>query len=167
LQDALILVDKDGLFQAFQHELRSWRWEPLQDAANRYASQQLVELSETILRLLRALRFKDTVTQVQRIVHHVLPTVTEAVAVQRGLLIRNRYVQRVQEDIGVNSLWTQLYMHAAGAPLHGESLVLEERSRAAIQLYQETVRLLQSALLPEHRTTIDALLRMLDQRLQE
>ncbi len=95
-------------------------------------------------------------TQVQRIVHHVLPTVTEAVA-----------VQRVQEAVEVDSLWTQLYMHAAGAPLHEESLVLEARSRAAIRLYQETVRLLQSALVPEHRTTIDLLLRMVDQQRDE
>jgi predicted nucleotidyltransferase len=167
LQDALILVDKEGIFQTFQHELRSWRWEPLQDAANCYASQQLVELSETILRLLRALHFEDMVTQVQRIVHHVLPTVTDAVAVQGGLLMRNRYVQRVQEAIGADSLWTRLYMHAAGAPLHEESLALDARSRAAIRLYQETVRLLQSALVPEHRTTIDVLLRLVDQQLHE
>lgn len=167
LQDAQILVDKEGRFQAFQQELRSWRWEPLQEVANRYVSQQLTELSETILRLLRALRSGDTVTQIQRIVHHVLPTVTEAVAVQRGLLIRSRYLQRVQEDVGVDSLWTRLYMHAAGAPLRQESLALAARSRATLQLYQETVRLLQSALLPEHQVTIQELLRVVNQQLDE
>jgi predicted nucleotidyltransferase len=167
LQDALILVDKEGVFQAFQQELRTWRWAPLQDAANRYASQQLVELSETILRLLRALRFGDTVTMIQRIMHHILPTVTETVAVQRGLLIRNRYVQHVQESVGVDSLWTKLYMHAAGVPLHEESLDLEARSQAALRLYQETVRLLYPALLTEHRETIDVLLGMVDQQLDE
>lgn len=167
LQDAVILLDKEGIFRTFQQELLSWRWEPLQEAANRYASQQLVELSETVLRLLGALRFGHTVTQVQRIVHHILPTVTEAVAVQRGLLIRNRYVQQVQELLGGDSRWTQLYMHAAGAPLHGESLALEARSRAALRLYQETVRLLQHALLPEHQATIEVLLRVVDQQLDE
>lgn len=162
LQDALILIDKESVFQAFQQELRSWRWEPLQEAANRYASQQLVELSETVLRLLRALRFGDTLMQIQRIIHHILPTVTEAVAVQRGLLIRNRYVQRVQEAVGVDSRWTHLYMHAAGVPLQGESLSLEVRSRAALGLYQETVQLLWHALLPEHQATIDQLLWMVN-----
>lgn len=167
LQDARILLDKEGIFQAFQQELHSWHWEPLQGAANRYVSQQLVELSETVLRLLRARRFGDTVTMIQRIVHHILPTVTEAVAVQKGLLIRNRYVQRVQEAVGGDSLWTQLYMHAAGAPLHEESLDLKDRSRAALRLYQETVRLLQPALLAEHRETIDVLLGIMNQQLNE
>jgi predicted nucleotidyltransferase len=167
LQDAIILIDKEGIFQAFQQELRDWSWEPLQERANRYVSQQLVELSETILRLLGALHVGDMVTQVQRIVHHILPTVTEAIAVQQGLLIRNHYVQQVQTFLGVDSRWTQLYMHAAGVPLSGESLALEARSRAAIRLYQETVRLLQRALLPEHQETIDVLLRMVDQQLDE
>jgi predicted nucleotidyltransferase len=168
LQDALILIDKEGIFQAFQQELRaSWQWEPLQEAANRYVSQQLVELSETMLRLLRGLRLDDPVMQIQRIVHHVLPTVTEAIAVQRGLLIRNRYLQRVQEAVGKDSRWTQLYMQAAGVPLHDESLVLPVRSRAALRLYQETVHLLRSALLAEHRATIDVLLGMIDQQLDE
>lgn len=167
IQDATLLLDKDGAFQSFQEEIRNWRWEPLQDAADRYASQTLVELSETILRILGALHYQDAVTLVQRIIHHVLPNVTKAIAVQRGMLIRKHYVQQVQETVGENSPWTLLYMHAAGVPVQEEATTIEARGRATLRLYQETVRLLQGALLPEHRETIEVLLRMVHQRLDE
>lgn len=167
IQDASILFEKDETFRAFQQEIRNWRWEPLQEAANSYASQTLVELSETILRLLGALQFQKTVTLIQRIIHHVLPNVTRAIAVQRGMIIRNHYVQQVQETLGVNSLWTRFYMQAAGVPIHEEASSIEARSIAALRLYQETVRLLQPVLHPEHRETIEVLLRMVDQCLDE
>lgn len=167
IQDAIILRDKDGMFRAFQEEIRDWRWEPLQDAANRFASQALVELSETILRILGALQHHDTVTLVQRLLHHVLPNLTKAVAVQKGMLIRNQYLQQVQEEMGVHSLWTRWYMHAAGVLTHAETMTIETRGRAALSLYQETAQLLQKVLVPEHRETIEVLLRLIDQCLNE
>jgi hypothetical protein len=167
IQDATILLDKDGAFRSFQEEIRNWGWEPLQGAADRYASQTLVELSETILRILGALQSQDTVTLVQRIIHHVLPNVTKAIAVQRGMLIRKHYVQQIQETVGGNSRWTRLYMHAAGVPVQEEATTIEARGRATLCLYQETVRLLQGALLPEHKETIEVLLRMVHQCLDK
>lgn len=168
IRDAHILLDKDETFRAFQQETLHWRWEPLQEAANRYASQVIVELSETILRTLGALQFQRTVMLVQRIILHILPGVTKAIAVQRGILIQgNNYLQQVQETLGVNSVWTRSYMHAAGMAVDGVSTTIEARSIAAIRLYQETVRLLQPHLLPEHRETVEVLTTMVDQMLDE
>lgn len=166
IQDAHILLDKHGTFQAFQQEARNWRWEPLQEAANRYAGQVVVELSETILRLLGALQLQRTVMLVQRILLHVLPGVTQAIAVQRGILIRgNNYLQQVQETVGMDSIWTRSYMHAAGVVVDGAPSTIEARGRAALQLYRETVRLLHPHLLPEHRETVEVLMTIVNQRL--
>ncbi len=138
IQDAHILLDKDGTFRAFQQETLNWRWEPLQEAANRYASQLIVELSETILRTLGALQFQRTVMLVQRIILHILPGVTKAIAVQRGILIKgNTYLQQVQETLGVDSAWTRYYMHVAEIAIDGIPTTMEARSIAAIWLYQE------------------------------
>src|SRR5712692_6266250 len=143
IQDARILLDKQGTFRAFQQETRNWRWEPLQATANHYASQVIVELSETILRTLGALQLQKTVMLVQRILLHILPGVTRAIAVQRGMLIRgNNYLQQVQETLGIDSAWTRFYMQAAGMAVNGLPLPIEARSIAALRLYQETVRLL-------------------------
>lgn len=168
IQDAHILLDKNGIFHAFQQETRTWQWEPLQEAANHYASQVIVELSETILRTLGALQFQKTVMLVQRIILHILPGVTNAIAVQRGILIKgNNYLQQVQEVVGSDSLWTRSYMHAAGIGVDDVPNTIEARSIAALRLYQETVRLLHSHLLPEHRETVEVLTTMVDQMLDK
>jgi predicted nucleotidyltransferase len=168
IRDAHILLDKDGAFRAFQQEAFNWQWEPLQEAANRYASQVMVELSETILRTLGALRFQRTIMLVQRIFLHILPGVTKAIAVQRGILIKgNNSLQQIQETLGTDSLWTYHYMLAAGIAAEGVSTALEARSIAALLLYKETVRLLHSSFLPEHNETIEILLKMVDQILDE
>jgi predicted nucleotidyltransferase len=169
IRDARILLEKDNTFRAFQQEvLNHWTWGPLQGAANTYAGQLLTELSETILRTLGALRFQRTIMLVQRIILHILPGVTKAIAVQRGILIRgNNSLQQIQETLGTESAWTRNYMHAAGMATDGVSNTIEARSIAAIQLYQETVRLLHPHLLPEHRKTVEVLMNMIDQMLNE
>jgi predicted nucleotidyltransferase len=168
IRDAHILLDKDGTFRAFQQETLTWQWEPLQVAADAFASQLIVELSETILRILGALRFQKTVMLVQRILLHVLPGVTKAIVVQRGILVRgNNYLQQIQETLGIDSAWTHYYMHAAGMAPDGVPNTIEARSIAVLRLYQETVRLLHSHLLPEHRETVEVLTNMVDQILNE
>jgi predicted nucleotidyltransferase len=168
IQDAHILLDKEGVFRAFQQEALHWRWEPLQEAANRYASQVIVELSETVLRTLGALQLQRTTMLVQRIILHILPGVTKALVVQRGIILRgSNTLQRLQETLGEDSAWTRNYMHAAGIPHDGVSNTIEARSIAALRLYQETVRFLHPYLLAEQRETVDVLMNRIDQMLQE
>lgn len=168
IRNAQILLDKNGIFRLFQQETLKWQWEPLQEAANHYASQVIVELSETVLRTLGALQFHRTVMLVQRIIHHILPGVAKAIAVQRGILIKgNNYLQQVQETLGFDSAWTRYYMHAAGLVVDGVPNTIEARSIAALRLYQETVRLLQPHLLLEHRETVKILMSVVDYTLDE
>jgi hypothetical protein len=101
---------------------------------------------------------------VERIFLHILPTVTEAVGVQRGILAKgNHYLRQVQETVGLTANWTRYYMQAAAA-IPGESSFpsIEKRGIAALHLYQETVQLLRPALLPEHLETIELLLERID-----
>lgn len=168
IRDAHILLDKENAFRAFQQEAHRWTWEPLQAAADAYTSQLMVELSEVILRTLGALRFHRAVMLVERILLHILPTVTEAIGVQRGILARgNNYLLQVQESVGRDSLWTRYYMRAAGAAFDGSSASLEERGIAALRLYQETVLLLTSHFLPGHWETIKTLIGIIDGMLSE
>lgn len=165
IRDAAILLDKENAFREFQKEtLLHWTWEPLQPAADAYASQLLVELSEVILRTLGALRFQKEVMLIERIILHILPDLTKALAVQRGILVRgSNYLIQVQEAMGLQSAWTRLYMQAAGYSHE----TLEQRGIAAIHLYQETIRLLETCLRAEHRETITTFLRLVDCFLDE
>ncbi len=55
-REARILLDKEGLFRQLQQEARDWTWEPLQEAANRYACETMLEQTEIALKVLRAWR---------------------------------------------------------------------------------------------------------------
>ena len=170
IRDARILLAKDDSFHTFQQEvLNHWTWEPLQEAANTYASHLLAELSEVILRTIGAIRFHKRGMLVERICLHILPTITEAVGVQQGILATgNTYFDQIQETIGNASSWTHLYMEAAGvSESEKTSLSLRRRGIAAIRLYQETIHLLQPHLSLESKKTIEPLLHMIDECMKE
>jgi predicted nucleotidyltransferase len=170
IRDAQILIDKDGAFRAFQQHIReSWRWEPLQMAANAYAGQLLSSLSEVILRTLGAVQFQRTIMLIERIYLHILPGVTEALSVQQGIIAKgNNYLDQVQEHVGRDSAWTRSYMEAIGVQSDEHaSPSLEQRGIAVLRLYQETVCLLRSHLLPDHLQTIEPLMGMIDQVLHK
>src|SRR5438067_1647069 len=48
LLDCRILLDKDGSLEHVWEELAAFKWEPLQQAANDYASAQMMGLAETV-----------------------------------------------------------------------------------------------------------------------
>jgi predicted nucleotidyltransferase len=170
IRDAHILLEKDGTFRAFQQEvLTTWKWEPLQSAADAYAGQLLAELSEVILRTLGALRSHQTIMLVERVTLHILPALLEAVGVQRGIqACGNQYLRQVQKAVGPNSAWTHSFLCAAGIAASGGVLPsIEERGMAALRLYQATVQLLHPHLSTEHLATIEPLVGMIDRGLSE
>jgi predicted nucleotidyltransferase len=143
IREARILLDKEAAFSPIQHEAQSWTWEPLQGAADIYAAQLMTEQTEIVLKVLRALAFHDAVALSDMILD-LFSAVTEAIAVQRGVLITsgNTYFHQVQDAVGRDSLWTHYHLCTAG--ITTPSLSIEERGIAALRLYQEAARLLQA-----------------------
>ena len=166
VREAHVLLDKDGAFNVLQQEALAFQWEPLQAAANAYAGQKMRELTEIILRTLKVLRFPND-ELLSKMLLDILTDVTEAMAVQRGLLlIGQNYYHQVQEAIGLDSTWTRYQRLAAGiAATTVSSPSLVERGRAALRLYQETFHLLQPAFSAEHREAIVPLLGMIEEAL--
>jgi predicted nucleotidyltransferase len=170
IRDAQILLEKDNSFRVFQQKmLNHWKWESLQGAANIYAGRLLAELSEVILRTIGAVQFHKTVMLTERICLHILPAVTEAVGIQRGILATgNNYLLQIQEAIGLNSPWTYFYMEAAGVSDNEKPpSSIKRRGLAALRLYQETIYLLRPHLPLEYMETIEPLLRMIDEGVKE
>jgi predicted nucleotidyltransferase len=168
IQEARILLDKDGAFRRFQQEMLNWQWSPLQEAANAYASQLLLEQTEIVLKILRALHRSDGVALIDMIIFDLLPAVTDAIAVQRGIVVKsgNTYLYQVQEAIGRDTEWTRSYMIIVDAIReHIPSLPLEQKGKAALRLYQATVQLLDAFLLLEHREPIMMAVQMIDEAL--
>lgn len=164
VREAHILLDKDGEFRAFQQEAWAFHWQDVQQAANIYAGQRLMLLSEIILRTMRMLQFQDTVLLAKMILD-ILFDVTETVAVQRGLLLEGqKYWHQVYESVGYHSAWAHYHMRATGSDT-GASLTLRERGIAALRAYQETCKLLQSSLRSEYVEAIEPLITLIDQAL--
>ncbi len=104
LRDARILLDKEGVFAAFQLRLATFRWEPLQEQANAWASDTLMLFSALVYKALGALLSRDEAALAYA-THDLLWSLTEVVAIQRGVLIEgsNRYYTLVQEAAGNES----------------------------------------------------------------
>ncbi len=166
IQEARILLEKDGAFRAFQQEVLAFRWEPLQFSANAYAGQTLMDQTEIILKMFRALQFHNMTLLAEVILLDLVPTITEAFVVQRGILIRsgNTYFQQAQEAAGQQSAWTHFHRQAVGVE-HDPLLSLEQRGIATLRLFQETARLLQPFLHTEHQDAITPLIGMIDREL--
>lgn len=169
LREAHILLDKHGAFRALQQEAEAFRWEPLQEAANVYASTLLMEHTEYVLKILRALLLKDEFA-LSEITLELLLALTDAVAVQRGMLVAsgNTYFQQVQEVVGVDSAWTRHHRLIAGIDSFPLDVTPNEaRGLAVLRLFQETVKLLQPVLSVASREVVEQTAVLIEQALSD
>jgi predicted nucleotidyltransferase len=165
LRDARILLDKEGVFSAFQQRLADFRWEALQEQANAWASNTLMIFGELAHKALGAFLNHDEAALAYA-THDLLWSLPEVVAVQRGVLIEgsNRYYAQVQKAAGKDSAWTHAHQLALCLePFPAHLSPAEARGLAALRLYQETARLIRDALLPEDREVIEQTLRVIEE----
>ncbi len=147
-----ILLDKDGSVSQFLHEVETFAWQPLQEAANSYASFAMMLLAEWIHKILSEILKENDLGLSTTLVEFIY-TITEIVAVQRGILIKttSTYYQQVQNDIGQDSAWTRYHLQVAGIVSPStEDTSVRARAIAALHLYLETFKLLQPILDPDH-----------------
>lgn len=154
VREARILLDKYGEFQRLQQEAWKWTWEPLQMAANTYAGQTMVKQAEIVLKLLRALALQDLVALAEMMLD-LFTAITDAVAVQHGVLVRsgNTYFRQVQEAVGQQTRWTRTHLRLAGVTAH--ALSLQERGKETLWFYKETAQLLKPSLQEDHWRMIE------------
>jgi predicted nucleotidyltransferase len=167
VQEAQILLDKNDEFRAFRQDARAWTWEPLQEKANSYASQLMMEQAEIALKIGRALFLHDEIALSDMILD-LFSSVTEAIAVQRGVLVRsgNTYFHQVQEAVGLDSTWTRYHLQAAGIVQGiGVRSPIEERGIAMLYLYKETAQLLRSHIHPDHWNVIESVIEVIENTL--
>ena len=156
LRQARILVDKCGALAALKAEADAFVWQPLQPAANAYASRQLAGYAEEVHKLLGALARSDELAMVYAVMGLVLG-LSNILAVQQGLLLEseNEYFRRVQVAAGPTSAWSRAFRLAAGFdPLPAGQSSPVQRGKAALQLYVESVNLLEAIIYAEDAPVI-------------
>ena len=150
-RQAKILHDPFGILEQFKTKALEFDFSKLQTQANFWASQQLQGWSEEAHRIMGGLELHD----VERLVAPIWGIgegMTRIVAVAHGVMIEseNLYFKTVRVHLGLETTWAKLQMLALGF----ESLSLETRAHVALELYVQTVALLEPIIQAQHLAVI-------------
>ncbi|MCL4834245.1 MAG: nucleotidyltransferase domain-containing protein [Caldilineaceae bacterium] len=168
LRDAVALKDPDGLFADLQRRAYGFTWTgEIQSQADRYASREMVGLSEEAHKGLEGLRRND-VGRLLNARFGLSWLLARVLRVQRGILGHsdNGFYDDLRASLGRESRWSRLLAAAFGVTLSGERPPsLHEEVIAGLNLYCETARLLTDILQAQDRPLIDATVARIEQRL--
>ncbi len=155
-----VLLDKDGSVSRLMREIETFNWKPLQKAADNYTSFGMMIYAEQVHKILSEI-FKRDDLALSYATSKLLFSLTEVVAVQRGILVKNdsTYFRQVQETVGLDSTWTRFHRLAAGVDL----VPVETRGIATLHLYRVTVALLRTTMHPDHLEVAEQAVRVFDE----
>jgi nucleotidyltransferase-like protein len=165
MQDARILLDPQGTFAQYRAELATFTWAPLQTLADRFAGATVAAQAETVHKILSALVRGEGMYEP---VAMLTLDLTRAMAVQRGVLISSSavHMREVRRAMGDTSAWSRCHRLATGELDEGESHpTSRQQAHASLQLYRETVRLLEDIMLPDRRELALSTARVVDEAL--
>ena len=151
LRQLHILLDKDGSIVALKEFAAKTAWEPMQTAADDYASWNLSGCAEEIHKILAGLA-QPHESKTLYAVWGLTRELANTLLVERGILIdtENAFIDLVQEAAGRTSDWTRQFRLAIGLdPFSSAEPAFIGYGVASLRLYRETARLLQNILLPE------------------
>jgi Nucleotidyltransferase domain len=159
-----VLLDKGGSVSRLMRDIETFKWGPLQEAADSYASFGMMLAAEQVHKILSEIVKRDDLA-LSYAISKLLSWLTEAVAVQRAVLVRNdsTYYRQVQETVGLASEWTRYHRLAAGvdaAP--GDDRPVKTRGIAALCLYRETLVLLRTAMQLDHLLVAEQAVQIVD-----
>ena len=163
-----VLLDKDGSVSRLLQDIESFTWEPLQKAADSYASYSMTALVELVHKVLNE-TLKANDLAVSYASSNLFFGLTEVVAIQRGILVKSdsTYYQQAQESVGQDSDWTRYHRLLAGV---GEGAAkaapVKARAVAVLRLYRETLKLLRTIMDPEHLRVAEQAMQVVDEASQ-
>lgn len=162
LRSMKIILDKDGSLSALQQAARDFDWAPLQPAADAFAAQEVMGTAEEVHKILNGLA-RGHESTVLYATWGLVKNMLEAVAVQRGILIisENRYLDLIQEEMGLDSKWTRAFRTAWGLDV-GTS-PYSTRGVAALSLYRLSATMFDALIPEEHREVVNTTLRLIEE----
>ena len=159
-----ILVDPSGRLAELKRAAQNFNWQSLQTAADEYAVEELMGCAEEVHKIIGGLS-KDDESKVLYAVWGLFKGLTNAVAVQRGMIMEseNRYFDVIQENIGQSREWTRAFRLTLGADVGDMNLpIYGTRGQAALALYKLTAQLFQNIILEKHRDVIENTLQLIN-----
>ncbi len=169
LRQMQVLLDKSGELAVLKREAEAFQWSPLQPAADRYASTELMGYAEEARKVLSAFA-KGNDSALLYGTYGLALGLPRIILVQKGILLEseNAFFKQAQNVFGIESDWSQHFLIAAGfATLPAEAHPARMRGYAALQLYLETVYLLHAIIRPEHVEVIETTVSMIQSAMSE
>ena len=163
LRQLCILLDKDGSIAALKETAAKATWEPLQAAADAYASRELSGYTEEIHKILGGLTQRDE-SKTLYAVWGLTRGLSNALLTQRGVLIstENAYIDLAQNAAGRTSGWTRQFRLAIGLdPLPPGEPAFVGYGVAGLHLYRETVAIFRHILSPEDADVVNRTLEII------
>lgn len=161
IRQAQVLYDPHSALSALQAKADGFIWEPLQQSANAYASEELMGYAEEVHKVINGLARQDDLLVVYALMalSYALPKI---IAVQRGILIptENVLFSQVYQEMGQSSNWCELHQKTLGLVKNDQQPLA--RGKASLALYQNTVERLTPWILPQHAAVIESTLRLIE-----
>jgi predicted nucleotidyltransferase len=165
LRQMRILRDRRDELSKLKAEAEAFIWSPLQAVADAHASYQLMGFVEEVHKILNGLR-KNHEVMLLNATLGLCWGMVNVVAVQSGLLVdsENVYFEAIQGNVGQDSAWSRAFRQASGLAERPDDRYssVQYRACAALQLYRETVILLQPIIRTEHQVIIKQALSLIE-----
>jgi predicted nucleotidyltransferase len=164
LRKMQILMDNNGELAALKQEAEHFQGQPLQPDADYYASTELMGHAEEACKVMGAL-LKDDDSVALYGTYGLVLGLPRILLVQRGVLVEseNAFFQRAQESAGLESNWSKHFRIAAGFDtLPEQENAVRMRAVASLQLYAETVHVLQSIIQPQHSEVVEMTIQQIE-----
>jgi hypothetical protein len=162
------LYDPDGIFKEVQARARSFTWDSaLQDAANLWASHEMVGWIEEVHKGLEGLRRHD-IGRMLNARHGFSWGLSRVIQTQRGVLVSgdNAFFDEIAEVVGPESAWARLRRTAFGIEgADGTAPTLRQQIEAGLRLYIETASLLDGVLEEGDRVLVRETVDLIEQEL--
>lgn len=149
-----------GTLQDLLQTAHNFQWQPLQQAANIFASKQVCGLAEEAHKALSGLTRGDDSTTLYASYGLVLG-LSDVISVAYGLLQESENVtfRQVMAFMGDGSRWTAAFRKAAG---FDQQAPVPLRGQAGLALYTETARHLHAIIEPQHQEVINNAVELID-----
>jgi len=159
-----IVLDEKGEIAKLKQAAIDFSWNDLQDAADKFAIEELMGCAEEAHKIMSGLLQKRE-SKVIYAAWGLFKNLAEAVAVQAGLMIEteNRYLEIIMEHVGLNHPWTRAFRLSFGFDTKPDEPAWKTRGESTLELYQQTALLFKHLSWGKHQEVIENTLQLIEE----
>ncbi len=162
LKQMQILLDETGQLAKLKQAAFDFNWSELQDAANKFAIENLMGCAEEAHKIIGGL-LQENESKVLYAAWGMFKDLSFAAAVQAGLMIEseNKIFAMMQEHFNNNPKWVRAFRLSFGMDVEANIPAYQTRGRAALELYIQTALLFEKIITDKQREVIENALQLI------